>query len=106
MNHPPDIVIPADPVNDLVLIADIEKIDVYARDADDDELFFHWSGVPADVAIPADPPQPLLYDGEVLWLSTYRVPRDVRIDGKVIEVQVWDGVEDAFAEWQITVEEP
>lgn len=105
MNHPPQVVFPPDEENELVLLADVEKVDVVAFDEDGDLVLFDWSGVPADVEIPPDPPQPLNYGDQPAWLSTYRVPWDQRIDGRTIEVVVSDLDKDVTIEWHVTVEQ-
>lgn len=107
VNNPPDIVDPASLENDLVLIADVERVNVIARDLDEDPLFFVWSGVPSDVAIEPEPPQPVDFGGQTLWLSTYEVPRDKRLDGRTIQVNVFDPENRPVVTvtWFVTVEE-
>jgi hypothetical protein len=91
LNHDPDIVDPPYDDNDLFLIADFERVNVFAHDRDGDDLFFRWDGVPSDVELEPDPPQELPYlEGETVWLSTYVVPRDPRLDGRNITVTVQD----------------
>lgn len=105
LNRQPVIVAPIDDLNELVLIADIENVRVIARDPDEDALFFDWSGVPSDVEIPPDPPSQQDFEGQTLWLSTYKVPRDPRIDGQLIHVVVSDLQDPVTVEWTVKVEE-
>lgn len=105
VNQAPEIVIPTSANNQLTLIADIEKIDVYAFDPDDDELLIVWSGVPADIQIPPDPPLLVTQGDETLWLSTYEIPRDPVMDGRTVRVEISDIELFTVATWAITVEE-
>lgn len=106
VNSPPVIQDPADLFNEKVVIADYVYLKVVASDADEDELYFGWTGVPADVEIPPDPPFPDLHNGETWWTSIYKVPRDLRLDGRSITVLVSDGepADAVEVEWLLTVE--
>lgn len=106
VNSPPEIQYPGAQYNEKVLIADVERLRVIATDADEDDLYFLWSGVPADVEIAPDPPFVETIDGVTVWTSIYKVPRDPRLDGRQIQVHVTDfePLDAVDVYWQITVE--
>lgn len=102
VNSPPEILIPFDNPDTLVMWSDPTFFTVVAHDPDGDRLDCFWE-VPVVEHEESEPNPTRPADGEERWECTATVPWDERLDGLDIEATVWDGSERAHVVWHVVI---
>jgi hypothetical protein len=106
VNREPTLVLPSQPNNVRVLVADVETLTIVAIDADGDTVAMYWT-IPngMDSEVPEATWSEETVGDQVTYTSTQQVPRDARLDGAVIEAEVTDFIDPITVRWAVSLEE-
>jgi len=102
VNEVPNIILPVDQVNDLVMVSDPTSITVITRDPEGDVVHFEWDVPPEFLVEQTD----YTVEDDV-YASTARVERDPRLEGFRLRCVVTDYISSPSQQvvWDVTVQE-